>query len=101
MAEDWISRHNECFEKGLSIDWAIILKETNALVGCISLSINKDHNRAELGYWVGEEYWSRGYCSEAAVEAIRYGFDVLALNKITSRHMSENPGSGKVMQRLG
>ncbi len=38
---------------------------------------------------------------DTAVQAIRYGFDILALNKITSRHMSENPSSGKVMQKVG
>ncbi len=62
LAEDWISKHSEWFEKGLLVTWAIVLKETNTLVGCTSLAITKNHNRAELGYWVGEEYWNRGYC---------------------------------------
>ena len=101
MAEDWISKHHEWFKEGLAVNWAIVLKESDNIVGSISFGLNQIHNRAELGYWVGEEFWNKGYCSEAAVEAIRYGFKELALNKITSRHMSENPSSGKVMQKAG
>ncbi len=101
MAEDWISKHSKWFEQGDAVDWAIELKKTKALVGCISLGIDKINSRAEIGFWVGEEFWGNGYCSEATVEAIRYGFDILSLNKINSRHMAENPGSGRVMQKAG
>jgi ribosomal-protein-alanine N-acetyltransferase len=100
-AEEWISKHAEWFEKRAAVDWAIELKDEKKLIGCVSLGINKLHNRAEIGYWVGEEFWNRGYCSEAAIGAIRYAFDSLKLNKITSRHMSENPSSGKVMIKAG
>jgi len=100
-AEEWISKHSEWFEKRLAVDWAIELQETKKLIGCISLGINKIHNRAELGYWIGEENWGQGFCSEAANAAIHYAFKSLELNKITSRHMSENPSSGKVMIKAG
>lgn len=101
MAEEWISMHADWFKKGNAVDWAIELKDGKKLIGCISLGINKIHKRAELGYWIGEEFWSQGFCSEAAVGAIHYGFESLHLNKITSRHMSENPSSGKVMIKAG
>jgi len=100
-AEEWIAKHPEWFAKGIAVDWAIELKEEKKLIGCISLGISKAHKRAELGYWVGVDFWNKGYCSEAAVGAIRYAFDTLKLNKITSRHMSENPSSGKVMINAG
>ncbi len=101
MAEEWISKHNEWFEKGLNVAWAIEIKESKTLIGCISLGINRAHFRAEMGYWIGEEFWNKGYCSEAAVEAIRYGFKVLKLNKIVARHVADNPGSGRVMLKAG
>lgn len=100
-AEEWISKHNEWFEKRLAVDWAIELQETKTLIGCISLGINNFHNRAEMGYWIGEEYWGQGFCSEAAKAAVHYAFEILKLNKITSRHMSTNLSSGKVMVKAG
>lgn len=100
-AEDWISKHQTWFEKGLAVDWAIELVEGQKLIGSIGLGINKANSRAEVGYWIGEEYWNKGYCSEAAKAAFRYAFEDLHLNKITSRHMFENPASGKVMENAG
>ena len=38
----------------------------NMLIGTISLLIAEVHNRAELAYWLGKEYWSQGYMTEAA-----------------------------------
>jgi RimJ/RimL family protein N-acetyltransferase len=32
---------------------------------------------------------------------MKYGFEVLALNRICARHMTRNPRSGKVMQKIG
>lgn len=101
LAEEWISKHQEWFEKKVAVDWAIELKGQNKLVGCISLGINKAHQRAELGYWVGEEFWNNGYCSEAAKIVVGFAFESLKLNKITSRHMVENLSSGKVMEKAG
>lgn len=101
MAEEWISKHQDGFAKGISVDWALELKAEKKLIGCLSLGINKTHRRAEIGYWIGEEFWNKGYCSEAAIVAIDFAFESLNLNKITSRHMSENPSSGKVMQKAG
>lgn len=101
VAEEWISKHGEWFNKGIGVDWAIELQATKKLIGCVSLRINKANSRAELGYWIGEEHWGQGFCSEAAIAAIDYAFGSLKLNKITSRHMSENLGSGKVMLKAG
>ncbi len=101
MAEDWISKHADWFAKGDSVNWAIEHKTEKKLVGCVSIMINKANRRAEIGYWVAEEYWNKGYCTEAAIEAIRYGFQRMNLNKITARHVKGNPASGKVMLKMG
>ena len=62
---------------------------------------NKDHNRAIIGYWIGHQYWNKGYCSEALREIIRYGFSTLGLNRIGATHQSKNPASGRVMIKAG
>jgi len=99
VAEEWIAKHQELFEKNVSVTWAVTFN--NELVGCVSLIISKAHNRAEIGYWVAEDSWNKGYCSEASKAAVQYGFEKLNLIKVTSRHMSDNPGSGKVMIKIG
>ena len=39
--------------------------------------------------------------AEAASALVEYGFDVLDLNRIQARHMTRNPASGRVMQKIG
>jgi RimJ/RimL family protein N-acetyltransferase/diadenosine tetraphosphate (Ap4A) HIT family hydrolase len=101
MAEVWISTHQPRFEKGELAVFAITLKTNGSLIGTVGLTINPVHSRAELGYWVGKAYWKRGYCTEAAVAVVRYGFDVLGLNRIYAHHLSRNPASGRVMAKIG
>jgi ribosomal-protein-alanine N-acetyltransferase len=100
-AEAWITMHRKWFQLGQVAPFAITLKASHALIGCIDLAITAAHARAELGYWIGVDYWNHGYCSEAAKSVVEYGFRELRLNKITSHHLSTNPASGQVMIKAG
>ena len=60
-----------------------------------------DGSQAELGYWIGEPYWGMGYCTEAARELIQFSFQKMGLKKIMSEHLTSNPASGKVMEKVG
>ena len=101
MAEEWIGKHQERFDKGEGVSFAITHREEGFFIGGMGLHINKEHENAELGYWVGKPYWNKGYCTEAAQAVVRYGFEVLGLNRIHVAHMRRNPASGKVMQKIG
>ena len=101
-AEGWISMQQPAFEKLSGLVLAIELKTSNELVGCVSLmGISQPDSKAEVGYWIGLDYWNKGYCSEAVSKIFDYAFDELALNKITSRHMKINQSSGRVMIKCG
>ena len=101
MAEKWINTHEEKFEQGKSLDLAIVIKGTARLCGAIGITINSNYNNAELGYWIGVPYWGQGYGTEAASRAIAYGFESLNLHRIYASHLTRNPASGRVMQKIG
>lgn len=101
MAEQWISTHQESFDRGQTVDLAITLRDGGTLVGCVGLILNMQHKRGELGYWVGVPYWGKGYCTEAVEAMVRYAFEVLCLNRVYAWHMVRNPASGRVMQKVG
>ena len=42
-----------------------------------------------------------GYATEATQAVIRYGFEVLGLQRIFAGHFTRNPVSGRVMQKAG
>jgi len=96
----WIAGHSVTFYQGEGIELAVTLK-SGELIGAAGITISKAHNRGELGYWIGKPYWNLGYCSEAADVLIRYAFDSMGLNKITSRHFPHNPASGRVLEKVG
>ena len=65
------------------------------------VSLDGAANEAEMGYWVAYEHWGKGYASEAAGALLEFAFDTLALNRVTACHIVRNPGSGRVMEKLG
>ena len=58
---------------------AITLRSDGHQIGGIGLRVEKQHQHAELGYWLGVPFWGHGYATEAAREILRYGFEMLAL----------------------
>jgi RimJ/RimL family protein N-acetyltransferase len=100
VAEAWIATHRPMRESGEGLVLAMTTVD-DGVVGAIGLVVEEEHQRGELGYWVGVPYWGRGYATEACAGLLRYGFDVIGLNRIEAQHFLRNPASGRVMQKLG
>lgn len=100
-AKKWIARHEDNFNNDILYEYAVTNKETGELIGCISLSNNKEQRSGEIGYWIGKRYWGNGYCTEAAKELIAFAFSDKDFHRIFARHFSINPASGRVMQKCG
>lgn len=99
MAIDWIRGHEKQREEHDNHIFAIRLRDSLELIGCINIGFNGKHDRGYIGYWVGFDYWSKGYCTEALKEIIKYGFSFDNVNKIWAEHKTMNVPSGKVMEK--
>ena len=55
----------------------------------------------EIGWRLAVEHWGKGYATEAAKEALRFGFEALDVDEIVSFTSVKNTRSQAVMQRLG
>jgi RimJ/RimL family protein N-acetyltransferase len=73
------------------------------LVGVIGLILQQDIYRktAELGYWIGEPYWNKGYASKAISLIVEYGFNELHLMRIFSGVFDYNKASQRVLEKAG
>jgi RimJ/RimL family protein N-acetyltransferase len=100
-AEDWIASNEKAFEEGRTINFAIVVRESGEVAGSIGLVLTPQHDKAEIGYWIGVPYWNRGYATEAGKALIDYGFREWNLNRIDAGHFDRNPSSGRVMQKMG
>ncbi|WP_276499542.1 GNAT family N-acetyltransferase [Pontibacter litorisediminis] len=82
--------------------WAFSLKEDDTLLGACGLNnLEKEHQKAEVGFWLLPEHWGKGYIPEAAAAVVRYGFELLSLNRIEAIVEGGNEQSGRVLQKLG
>ena len=100
-AERWIGTHQPKFDEGEAAVFAVTMRDSDVLVGAIGLAIKPEHSHAEMGYWIGKPYWNKGYATESTQALLRYGFEMLGLNRIFAHHMTKNPQSGRVMQKIG
>lgn len=82
--------------------WGIELKETGVLIGDISVvSISEVNSTVEIGYVIGQQWWNRGYTTEAFRSVIDFLFQQVGANRIEARFDICNPASGKVMEKCG
>ncbi len=102
MAEEYVASKLKLFESDKGICFAVILPAEDILSGLVILkNIEKTHRNAEVGYWIGKDYWNKGYATEAATAVVNYAFDELKLQRIYAHCFSRNPSSGKVLLKIG
>ena len=95
---EWMAR----YEHINYYNWAICSKNTNTVIGSISVEIEDDSKQScEIGYCLGRNYWSRGIMSEALRVVMHYLFYEVGYTRIMARHDVLNIASGRVMQKCG
>lgn len=82
--------------------WTMVRKEDNKILGCIYLNIHDEKARtAGIDYWIREDDWGNGYTTEASRKILNFAFDTLNINRIESCGGKDNPGTYKVMEKIG
>ncbi|MDR1935386.1 MAG: GNAT family N-acetyltransferase [Candidatus Accumulibacter sp.] len=82
-------------------DFAVVLKETGAVIGSCGIYTDDAGDTAELGWILHIDYWKRGYGTEFCGELIRFGFEDLRLRRMYAPCAAVNYGSCRVMERNG
>lgn len=75
------------------------ISEDNEMVGVVGLVHEQEHDRAEIGYWLGRQYWNRGIATASVEMMIGYAFTVLGVNKIYASVFAANTASVKVLEK--
>jgi RimJ/RimL family protein N-acetyltransferase len=98
----WIGNQRRETARGRAANFAIRLAPGSPIIGCVGLrDIDREHLQAELGFWIGRQWWGLGYAREAGSAVIRFGFETLGLNRICAHHMLRNPAAGRVLESIG
>lgn len=72
-------------------------------VGGIGIIRGADIERvsAELGYWLGEEYWGRGIVTAAIKNFAPWIMDRYRLSRLHADCFTDNPASSRVLEKAG
>lgn len=100
-AKFWLKIIEEGFEKKDAFIFGIRKKENLKLIGGMGIHLDINNQKAEVGYWLGKDFWNNGYATEALKEVLKFGFEKLNLNKIYASHFPHNPASGKILEKCG
>jgi len=91
-------------ERGYGM-WAVQRRQDGAFLGFTGLAYQSFEAPftpcVEVGWRLGAFAWGHGYASEAAREALRFGFDEAGLDEIVSFTSIGNGASVRVMERIG
>ncbi len=82
--------------------YAITKADNGAFMGCCGIEPTDDPATVEIGYWLGEPYWNRGYTTEAAHALIDMVFRTRAMvDQIDARCRVTNVASRRVIHKCG
>ena len=95
----WI---REQVETGHVVQFVICLSDGRQIGSVYLRDIDREAGTAEYGIFIGEEdALGRGYGTEAAKQALSYGFTELKLRKIFLRFLADNIGAEKSYENAG
>lgn len=97
---DRIERHWEEHGWGL---WAVEVPGVAPFIGYVGLwpADYVAEGMVEVGWRLASGHWGHGYATEAAREALRFGFEEVGLDEIVSFTVPQNERSWRVMERIG
>lgn len=100
-ARKWIAGFTGENKKEDVVILGIREKGGNRLMGVLSIFITAKHGRAEFGYWLGREFWGKGYGTEAAMKGLEFCFTEYGLGSVGIVHFGDNERSGRVAVKAG
>jgi RimJ/RimL family protein N-acetyltransferase len=94
----WVARH-----AGIEPPTQFAIEIDASAVGGIGLIIGSGlHSRsAEIGYWLGEDYWGRGIMSGVVRAVTHYAFETFDLAHVFAGTFERAAGSRRVLEKAG
>ena len=90
------------YMEGVPEPYAITLKPAPQPVGsCGCFWAAEPHRTMELGYWIGEPFWGKGYVVEACRAVLLLAFAEYGPERMQARVIDGNAASERVLVKLG
>ncbi len=101
-AETWFELCEKNIEAGAAYECGIFLKDSEMYYGGIGLNhVSREHNYANIGYWIRQSQQGNGIAPEAVSAISRYGFTELEFTRLEIIAAEGNPASRRVAEKSG
>ena len=98
LLEEWIAQ----YRRPDFYHWCITDRSSQNAIGDISVvHISERDNCCEIGYCLSRPFWGQGIMTETCCAVLDFLFETVGVHRVQSRHVTENPASGSVMQKCG
>lgn len=103
QAEEWLQRNLTRYREWGFGRWAVVLKDTNRLIGDCGIVIAEIDGQLEydLGYIIHHPYWQQGFAYEAALVCKDYAFRELKITRLCANMPYNHEGSRKTAEKIG
>lgn len=98
--KEFLDQVAEQREAGENAEFAVLPKSDDRIAGAVGLSAHWERRTGELGIWLREPFWGRGYFGEAFAELARLAFDRLDLELIEIAHRRGNEKSRRATEKF-
>jgi ribosomal-protein-alanine N-acetyltransferase len=102
--EELLSTYKQWENDGGKIDdcsFAIESIDRAGIIGSIALRFPEHKEQADIGYWLGAQFWNNGYMTDALQLICRFGFEHLGITRIYAPIFKGNIRSRRVLEKNG
>jgi len=101
-AHKWVNKVHLGARKDTIYQFGIEFDGGEGIIGMIGLNnVNRTDSNAEIEYWLGKKYWSRGYISEATNLILDFAFKTLRLRRVYAVTICINERSVRLLEKHG
>jgi RimJ/RimL family protein N-acetyltransferase len=100
-ADTYIAHHLKHWEEYGYGHWAVVTPDDDCVVGWTGLERLRELGETEVAYLLSKRVWGHGYASEAALAAIRFGFQTAGLDSLIGLVHPDNIASISVLEKCG
>jgi RimJ/RimL family protein N-acetyltransferase len=80
--------------------WIVQHAGSGEMLGVIGLTPHVDAGNMEFGFWLGREFWGRGFATEAANVVLDHAFGAGLTSEVTACCFADNLPSARVLRKL-
>lgn len=89
----------QSWQDGSAYPWAITDAKSDQFMGVIEIRLSPP--KADFGYIIGQDFWSKGYTSEAARAVVDWAISLPDIHRIWATCHPDNHASAAVLRKAG